>query len=105
MVSSLRVAWSAKLTRSYATPDYAPESSMSNQMQVIINEETIKQANQEKAGRPKKGDRRPSRRPPRGYKVSDEAHAAIQAAAARMGVSASAFVEALGRSLACEKAA
>jgi len=78
---------------------------MLTQMQVVINEETIKQANQEKAGRPKKGDHRPSRRPPRGYNVSDEAHAAIQAAAARMGVSASAFVEALGRSLACENAA
>jgi hypothetical protein len=78
---------------------------MLTQMQVIISEDTIKQANQEKAGRPKKGDRLPSKRPARGYKVSDEAHAAIQDAAARMGVSASAFVEALGRSLACGKAA
>lgn len=72
---------------------------------VTIQEDIIKRANQDKTGRPRKGEPRPAKRPPRGYNVSDEAHAAIQAAAARMGVSASALVEALGRSLACENAA
>lgn len=74
-------------------------------MTLTIREDLIRKSNQDKSGRPKKGDPRPSRRPARGYNVSDEAHAAIQAAAARMGVSASALVEALGRSLACENAA
>lgn len=73
---------------------------MLNQMQVIINEETIKQAdNRGKGGRPRKGESKAKPFKNQGYRISDDACEAIRRAAERLGVTQSALVEALGRSL------
>jgi hypothetical protein len=73
---------------------------MTIQMQVTINEDIIKQAaDRPKRGRPKRGTA-PITPPKRcAFDLTDEAHAAIQSAAARLGVSGSALVEALGRTI------
>lgn len=73
---------------------------MLTQMQVIISEDTIKQAdNRGKGGRPRKGEPRPKTFKNQGYRISDDACEAIRRAAERLGVTQSALVEALGRSL------
>lgn len=75
-------------------------ATVTTQMQVVINEDTIKQAaDRPRRGRPTRGA--PKMKPPKrcSFDLSDEAHAAIQTAAARLGVSGSALVEALGRTI------
>lgn len=74
--------------------------------QVTIHTDTIKQAdNRTKGGRPRKDSPHAKRFRRQGFNISDEAMAAITAAAAQLGVTQSALVEALGRTLAAERIA
>ncbi len=71
--------------------------------QVTITTETIIQADDRpKGGRPRKDQPRLKRFKLCGYHISDEAEQAIRRAAEKLGVSQSAIIEALGRTLASD---